>query len=89
MALTIKHIEKTRESFGDYRYGIYQDGQLIAYFWHDYRGDENGIEFVNGVSEYEPVGRTCDFISGGGPQPLALSDRAIAYINMKWPTNSA
>ena len=89
MTFTVKHIEGTRESFGDYRYGIFEDGQLIAYFWHDYRGDDNGIEFINGISANDPVGSRGDFLLGGGPQPLTLSKRAIAYIIENRPRDNA
>ena len=81
MTYKIEHAKSNRDSFGNYRYCIYEDGCLIAYYWHDYRGDEHGIEFINGTSEPCPVGQMADFIEGGGPQPLALSDRAVAYLN--------
>lgn len=89
MTFTVKHVQKTRESFGEYRYGIYEDGNLIAYFWHDYRGDDNGIEFINGISANEPVGTRSGFLLGGGPQPLTLSKEAIAYINQNRPKSGA
>lgn len=89
MTFTVEHLEKTRESFGEYRYGIYENGTLIAYFWHDYRGDDNGIEFINGSSENAPVGSRGNFLLGGGPQPLTLSKQAINYINENRPKNSA
>lgn len=85
MSYTVNHVKKTRESFGEYRYGIYENGEVIAYFWHDYRGDDNGIEFVNGISVHDPVGSRADFLEGGGPQPLMLSKRAIKYINENRP----
>lgn len=69
-----------RDAFGSYRYRIYQNERLIAHYWHDFRGDEHGIEFVDGRRENWPVGRMTDFIEGGGPQPRALSARAIAYL---------
>ncbi len=72
-----------RDSFGEYSYHIYKSGRLIARYWHDYRGDEHGIEFVNGITELCPVGQTTDFLEGGGPKPLVLSKRAVAYIEHK------
>ena len=72
-----------RESFEPHTYRIYQDDRLIARYWHDFRGDEHGIEFVNGVSEDWPVGRMIDFISGGGPESLLLSEQAVAYLNKR------
>jgi hypothetical protein len=29
------------------------------------------------------VGSTVDFITGGGPQPLGLSEKAIAYLDQR------
>lgn len=83
MSFELKHAESQREFFGEYCYYIYEDSRLVARYWHDYRGDDHGIEFVNGTSEAWPVGRMVDFITGGGPQPLALSGRAVAYLNKK------
>jgi hypothetical protein len=83
MSFEIKQSGSQRESFGEYRYDIFKDGRLVARYWHDYRGDEHGIEFLGGTIEEWPVGRMIEFITGGGPQPLGLSERAIAYLNEK------
>ena len=83
MSYTIEQDGSKREPFGVYTYRIYRDGLLVARYWHDYRGDEHCIEFVSGTKELYPVGRTSDFIEGGGPQPLTLSQRAVAYLNSK------
>jgi hypothetical protein len=72
-----------RESFGEYRYLIYRDNTLVAHFWHDYRGDDNGIEFVHGAQEACPVEYPSRFLEGGGPEALALSQKAIAYLERK------
>jgi hypothetical protein len=66
-----------------YWYRIYEGERLIARYWHDHRGDEHGIEFVNGKKEDWPVGRMIEFLEGGGPQPLALSNRAVSYLKGK------
>lgn len=76
-----EHIE--REPFGEYRYCIYLESDLVAKYWHDYRGDEHGIEFTEGRSEGWPVGRMVDFAECGGPVPLALSSRAQSYLREK------
>ncbi len=68
---------------GPYRYRIYKDGRLIAHYWHDFRGDDHGIEFIDGTKEQWPVGRMTEFIEGGGPEPLTLSNRAVAYLDMR------
>ena len=80
MTYKIEAILAIRESFDEYRYGIYEEGRLIARYWHDYRGDDHGIEFISGVSESWPVGRMTEFVDGGGPKPLVLTERAVAYI---------
>ena len=85
MSYTVRHVKNNRVSFGDYHYGIYENGKIIAYFWHDYRGDDNGIEFINGISAQNPVDSRANFLGGGGPQPLTLSKRAIKYINENRP----
>ena len=36
--------------------------------------------FNDGRSEGWPVGRMIEFIEGGGPEPLRLSERAQAYL---------
>ena len=83
MAFEIRHTDGQREDFGPYRYGIYEDGRLVARYWHDYRGDDHGIEFPDGTSDFWPVGRMTEFVTGGGPQPLGLSDQAIAYLEAR------
>lgn len=81
MPYTIDQLDSPRESFGPYRYQIFRDGELVATYWHDFRGDEHGIDFVNGASEPWPVGRMIEFLVGGGGQPFRLSPRAIEYLD--------
>ena len=84
MGFTIEYSKEKRKAFGNCTtYLIYEDGRLIARYWHDHRGDEHGIDFLNGDKEDWPVGRVIDFLKGGGPQPLALSERAVAYLKDK------
>ena len=83
MNFRIEHADSKRAPSGSYNYRIYEGDRLIARYWHDYRGDEHGIEFVNGTSESCPVGRMTEFIEGGGPKPLTLSTRAVAYLKQK------
>lgn len=80
MSFRIEQDKSVRESFGDYQYRIYDDARLIAHYWHDYRGDDHGIEFTDGTGESWPVGRMVDFLEGGGPMPLALTANALAYL---------
>jgi hypothetical protein len=83
VSFAIEHAGGDRDSFGNYKYRILENGRLIAHYWHDYRGDEHGIDFVNGTSELWPVGRMIEFVEGGGPKPLTLSEKAVAYLNGK------
>ena len=84
MGFTIEYSKEKSKALGDCpTYLIYEDGHLIARYWHDHRGDEHGIDFLNGYSDDWPVGRSSDFVRGGGPQPLVLSERAVAYLKQK------
>lgn len=83
MSFTIARSKNKRNPSDDCKYLIYEDGRLIASYWHDFRGDEHGIEFLNGANEAWPVGRMTDFIEGGGPKALVLSERAVAYLKDK------
>jgi hypothetical protein len=59
-----------------YRYLIFAGDRLVARYWHDHRGDEHGIEFVDGRLDDWPVGRMTDFLTG-------LSDAAVNYLRAK------
>lgn len=71
---------RKREDFDEYRYRILQNGHFMASYWHDYRGDDHGLVFVDGAIESWPVGRMTDFVEGGGPQPLKLTEKAVAFL---------
>lgn len=77
-----------REPFAPHTYRIFKDGRLIARYWHDYRSDEHGIEFVSGAREDWPTGLMTDFVEGGGPLPLTLSAEAVAYLQARQPSVS-
>ena len=64
-----------------HEYRIRKDGRHLAVYWHDHRGDDHGLEFADGTKEAWPVGRVTDFLEGGGPRPLLLSARAVAYLD--------
>jgi hypothetical protein len=78
---TIRHSATERDSFGNYDYDVLDGTDVIARYWHDYRGAEHGIRFADGTSEDWPVGRMIDFINGGGPEPLTLSPAAIKWLH--------
>ena len=89
MSFTIEYSKDKREAFDNCSYLIYEDGRLIARYWHDFRGDEHGIDFLNGYTDDWPVGRRSDFVQGGGPEPLILSERAVAYLKQKTGEHAA
>ena len=85
MAFTIEAEAGKREDFAEYRYRILRDGKLVAKYWVDFRGDDHGIEFVDGRSQGWPVGNVLDFIQGGGSTPVTLTRGAIAYLAENTP----
>ena len=88
MTYRVERDSAPREPFAEYRYRIFRDNVLVAHFWHDYRGDENGVEFVGGASESDPVRHPGRFLEGGGPTPLGLSKSAVAYLESRLATAS-
>jgi hypothetical protein len=80
---SVRHRDTTRHSSENYEYDILDGQQVVATYWHDFRGDEHGTEFSDGSTEVGPAGRVGDFISDGGPNPLALSDAALEYLSAK------
>jgi hypothetical protein len=83
MRFSIQQLSERQESFANYEYEIFDGTRLVARYWHDFRGDDHGIDFVDGRSEQWPVGRMTDFLTGGGPHPLRLSAAAVAYLAEK------
>ena len=85
MPLAIRHKSGVRiqSSFGHYEYEILDGEAMIATYWHDYRGDEHGIIFLDGRRDDGFPGRTNEFIQGGGPEPIRLSSLAIEYLDQK------
>ena len=73
MSLRIEDDDSTpRESLSPYTYCIYDGDRIIARFWHDFRGDEHGIDLISGSPFDWPFARATDFIEGGGSEPLRL-----------------
>jgi len=82
MQFTVRQLT-SEQPFHVYRYLIFAGDRLVARYWHDHRGDEHGIEFVDGRRDDWPVGRMTDFLTGGGPVPLGLSEAAVNYLRTK------
>lgn len=79
---SIEHISEVRESFGPYRYRIYVNGIEFALFWHNHRGECEGVRHVaSGREEDPPFGMCSDFLSGGGTEPLGLTKAAQEYLD--------
>jgi hypothetical protein len=81
VAYTIEQDDSRHDRFREYTYRIYKDGRPVALYWHDYRG--HGVRFVNGASDLSFTGCMVDFIEGGGPEPLTLTQRAMKYLDQK------
>ena len=88
MAFSIEPEPGKREDFAEYRYRILRDGQLVARYWTDFRGDDHGIDFIDGNSQSWPVGNLLDFIQGGGSKPVTLTPGAIAYLEEHAPAGT-
>lgn len=81
---TIRHATVERDSFGNYVYDILKGTEVVAMYWHDFRGDEHGIKFADGTTESWPVGLVTGFLHGGGPEPLRLSPAAIEWLGQRF-----
>ena len=69
--------------FGARRFNIYRGDALVARYGHDHRLDEHWIDFADGRSDEWPVGRSVDFLEGGGPEPLRLTRAGERYMDLK------
>ena len=83
MTYQIQQSDQAREAFEEYKYEIFKDEVLVAVYWHDYRGDAHRIQFTNKESIEWPFGVMTDFLTGGGPEPLGLSEKAIEYLDQQ------
>ncbi|MBN1425491.1 hypothetical protein JXA88_13135 [Candidatus Fermentibacteria bacterium] len=81
MDYSVEQIREPREPFSPYRYMILLDGEEVAIFWHNYRGECEGIRTSSGHEEDPPFGMCSEFLTGGGPHPLGLSKKAQAYLD--------
>lgn len=78
-----RHQRVPREPFGSYYFRIALDGRLVAHLWHDHRGDDYGLILPDGTKDPGPLESLSDFLTGGGPGPLLLTPRAVAYLDEK------
>ena len=89
MSYRIEHAGRDTKPFSDYKFRILNGDQLVARWSHDYRGDEHFIAFLDGSTESYPVGTVMDFVQGGGPRPLVLTARGVAYLDQKLSKGAA
>ena len=82
MNYVVEQMPSSRQAFASYGYTISINGVVIACFWHDFRGEFERIDLIDsGRSEYPPFANCTDFLTGGGPMPLGLTQAAIDYLN--------
>jgi hypothetical protein len=61
---------------------IIKESMEFAVFWHNHRGECEGIRVIsNGYEQDPPFGICSSFLTGGGPHPLGLSDKAESYLD--------
>ena len=81
---------RSSEPFSAYYFDIFLGDRLVAEYWHDYRGDDHGITLIGrenafpfrSPKEQYPLSISArEFLEGGGPTPLKLTDKAVALID--------
>ena len=77
---SVRQRTRERAAGANYEYDILDGADVIARYWHDFRGDEHGLVFADGRSEDWPPGRRGDFLTGIGPFTVRLSEAALAYL---------
>ena len=78
---SVAQIQEDRAPFGSYRYTIFRGDEAFAIFRHNYRGECEGLTVLASGRELEvPCGMVSDFLTGGGPLPLGLSDEAQKFL---------
>lgn len=82
MAYNVEQIQENRKGFSSYRYRIFRGNTEFAIFSHDYRGECEYIKVLSsGRLEALPFGFSHEFLTGGGPLPLGLSEAAKRYLD--------
>jgi hypothetical protein len=57
---------------------IWRGPDIVAEFGHDFRNDERWLT-INGVTK--PILEDVDLLSGGGPEPLVVSQPGALYLD--------
>jgi hypothetical protein len=83
MIYQIKQLKLSGEPFADYQYQILLEGNVVANYWHDFRGDEHWMILANETEVHSPDGKMIEYIKGGGSEPLTLSEKAVNFLNIR------
>ena len=82
MTYSVEQIKESRPDLSPYRYRIFKGGKEFAIYWHNFRGECEGVTVLStGREEDPPFGMCSEFLTGGGPLPLGLSDKAKKYLD--------
>jgi hypothetical protein len=79
-SFTVKQLPRSAAGFSPYWYEIWRGPNLVAKYWHDYRGDESCVVFPDGSEEPWLAGSCATFLTGGGPKPTGLSKEAVELL---------
>ncbi len=86
MEYTARLMDVLRKDFGSYGYIISREGQDVAEFWHNYRGECERLRILaTGHIEDPPFGMCPDFLTGGSDQRLGLTAAAIRHLESLLP----
>jgi hypothetical protein len=75
-AYTVTSLPREAGPAGNYRYAIWKDGQQVAEFRHDYRGDECRISIKTGPWIDAPF-----ILSGRGPDPWVVTETGARFLD--------
>ncbi len=62
----------------NYRWAIWRGSTLVAEYGHDFRNDERWL-VVHGVTK--PILEDVDLLSGGGSEPLIVSEPGVRFLD--------
>ena len=87
MAWTVEHSGEPRASFGHDVYIVRRDGEAVARYRHDDRGEPVDMRFLDGRLVPPPPAGTFiqPVLEGGGGQALRLSAVAVGWLEAHVP----
>ncbi|GEM_PF-5726931 len=78
--LSVSRMEDAGKGFKRCRYQLFFGGQEIGFFSHNHRGEVERLKLLSGYDEDPPFGMVHSFLSGGGQEPLGLTDEAKVFL---------